>query len=295
MDRKRRSISDAGRFSLVLVLFGATVLSLSCELSRTARLRNRAEEYYTAWKFKDYETMYDFFNAWGREQIAREDFVDFMASVDEGKDVYRPNDFEADYFRQLQRGGVDAFVVEEVYLQGQRGKVKLFLKTSRDLVGETFIDPNAWVYEEDQWRLALSSDSPLFQDFRQWRRRARPAAPAIGPGEETIARDAVAAVRSSLKEIEGKIKAYAVQTGRFPESLGAVPGGEHYLDPFSAQGEFRYHSDGRSFWIVAGNGPDKDEDIDTAQFDGFRTPYPPASLVYDPSTGEGDLYNYGPK
>lgn len=144
-------------------------LLCSCGMSRSAQLKRRAEEYFNAWKFNDYETMHHYLNDWGQEQIPLNTFQDFMTYLDTGRDIYRPNDLEADYMRRMKSGGVLVFKILEVYVQEDKGKVKVFLKTSRDLVGEAIIDPNEWVYDEGQWRIDVNPQSPLYLNIQRWR------------------------------------------------------------------------------------------------------------------------------
>jgi hypothetical protein len=270
---------------------------LSCGMGVSSSLKKRVDAYYTAWKFKDYSSMYYFLNDWGQEQFSEESFVQFMSALDTGKEIYRPGDLEADYLRDMKPGGIELFKIEEVHIQKGRGRIRLFLKTSKDLVGELIVDPNTWILEQDEWRIELTERSPLYNSLKRWLAKQAPAvvegtAPDGGT-EKQLTR--VEAARQALSELAERIGEYARLEGRFPERLADLPQEEPLRDPFSASGEFRYATDGVSFWITISDGPDGIQDIDELRFNGFRNSYPPSTLVYDPSTGKGDLYNYGPK
>ena len=273
---------------LLLVLY-------SCGFTPSSALKKRVEEYYTAWKFKDYSSMYYFLNDWARKEFSEDTFVKFLSEVDSGKEIYKPGDLEADYLRQLKPGGIDAFIIEEVLIQGDHAKIRLFLKTSKDLVGETLVDPNLWVREEGEWRVELTDQSPLYRNIQKWSGRYKKVETGSERGGQKGQLDQVKAVRETFKEIEGKIERYCEETGSYPQSLSLLPGGALYLDPFSSSGEFRYATDQQTFWIIASNGPDLRVDIEPQKFNGFLNSYPPPTLVYEPSTGQGDLYNFGPK
>ena len=285
-------LKRVSRIILCLPLFLA--LS-SCGLTASSALKKRAEEYYTAWKFKDYSSMYYFLNNWARQEFSEDTFVKFLSEVDSGKELYKPGDLEADYLRQMKPGGIDAFIIEEVLIQGDHAKVRLFLKTSKDLVGETIVDPNLWVREEGEWRIELTSQSPLYKNIQQWSGRYNKVEIASTSSEQNEQLNQVNIVRKTFKEIEDKIERYCEETGSYPQLLSLLPGGALYLDPFSSSGEFRYATDQQTFWIITSNGPDLKVDIEVEKFNGFQNSYPPQTLVYEPSTGEGDLYNFGPK
>lgn len=272
------------------------LMLLACGMGGSSSLKKRVEAYYTAWKFKDYSSMYFFFNDWAREQFTEDAFVRFMSALDTGKKIYRPGDLEADYLRDMRPGGIELFKIEEVHIQKGRGRVRLFLKTSKDLVGELIVDPNTWILEQNEWRIELTERSPLYSSLRRWLGDQAPVdeetAPA-GGGQKRLSR--IEATRQALSELAERIREYARVEGRFPENLADLPQEKPLGDPFSVSGVFRYATDGVSFWIAVSDGPDGIRDIDENRFNGFRNGYPPATLVYDSSTGKGDLYNYGPK
>jgi hypothetical protein len=277
--------------SLVMVV----LVLACCGVGRKARLKEAAEGYFNAWKFKDYETMYGYLSEPGRERIPLSQFRRFMSLIDSGRDLYQPDDFEADYLRNVQRGGIDAFKIEEVYLTGNgRGKVKVFVKTRRDLIGESVIDPNEWADTEQGWRIDVSPGSSLYAHYMKWKQRnERSGEPE--PEESTEEDRRLKLARQALAELQEKLREFYRQHRGFPVALDELPGGEHLIDPYSGSGVFRYYSDGRHFWIAASNGPDGDADIEVRKFKGFSDGYPPTDLVYDPLTGDGDLYNYGPR
>jgi hypothetical protein len=286
----------AGRVLRAWAAASILLALLSCGMGVSSSLKKRVDAYYTAWKFKDYSSMYYFLNDWGQEQFSEESFVQFLSALDTGKEIYRPGDLEADYLRDMKPGGSELFKIEEVHIQNGRGKVRLFLKTSKDLVGELIVDPKTWILERDEWRIELTERSPLYNSLKRWLAGRAPAlaegsVPA-GEAEKQLSR--VETARKALSDLAERMGEYVRVEGRFPERLADLPQEDPFRDPFSASGEFRYATDGVSFWIAISDGPDGIQDIDERRFNGFRNRYPPSTLVYDPSTGKGDLYNYGP-
>lgn len=84
-----------------------------------------------------------------------------------------------------------------------------------------------------------------------------------------------------LRYIARALEAYREDTGRYPTTLTALAQRRAYLsdvppDPYG--GEFRYRTDGKRYWIVAGKGPDGIED---PRIDDYRG---------DPRVLEGRIY-----
>jgi hypothetical protein len=274
------------------------LLGLSCGLTPGSQLYERAKDYYTAWEFKDYSTMYAYLNDWGRSRVGEDTFVRFMATLDGAEgDFYRADDLEADFLRGMQTGGIEACKVEEVYIRDGVGRVKVFVKTSKDLLGESFIDPNVWEKEDGEWRLAMGPQSPLFLNIQQWLGKTGKFEAPVEQSTPAVdqRKNLVQSVREDFKVLEKMIEGYVAAYQKYPAALEDLPDHPRLLDPFSEGGQYRYYSDGMNYWIVASNGPDGDADIELEKFKGFENNYPPAVLVYDPGRGEGDIYNFGPK
>ena len=304
-------------------------VSFSCDTSLQSRLEREVKSYYEAWKLTDYRSMYDYLNEWGQEQISQETFVRFMTSVDSKKALFELKDPEADFLREMKRGGVEVFQIEEVNVEQGRGQIRVFLKTPKDLIGEPTDDPNIWVFENGEWEIEVTELSSLYTNIQRWEgnwvgipkskpriefnptakpkvtipkpqaiRPPEPSSQRQEPVKELVSADTeseVALVRRTFKKINQEINRHFKREGVFPESLSDLPSSPEYYDSFYSGKPYRYFTDQISFWIVASHGPDRDEDIQVERFDGFENGYPPASLVYHPSTGEGDLYNFGPK
>jgi len=74
-----------------------------------------------------------------------------------------------------------------------------------------------------------------------------------------------------LRQLTGAVEAYREDHGRYPASLADLVRDGAYLaglpaDPFG--GPFRYRSDGKTYWILAGKGPDGEEDPSVERFRG---------------------------
>ncbi len=90
------------------------------------------------------------------------------------------------------------------------------------------------------------------------------------------------------------IERFIISTTAFPTRLEQLDAKDSIIDPNSDKQPFRYRSDGSTFWILAANGPDGQPDLDVQLYRGDMTEYPPPELIYDPLTGKGDLFRYGP-
>lgn len=74
-----------------------------------------------------------------------------------------------------------------------------------------------------------------------------------------------------LRHVARALEAYREDTGAYPSTLSALSRNQAYLseippDPFG--GEFRYRTDGKEYWILAGRGPNRVMDSPVDQYRG---------------------------
>ncbi len=102
-------------------------------------------------------------------------------------------------------------------------------------------------------------------------------------------------VKKDFRILTWAMSEYAANHDGFPADMAALAGDDTELqqrinDPFG-DGTYRYHSDGKTYWIILSNGPDGDKDVDEAAYSGDQSAVAPKS--FDAAQGtesDGDLF-----
>jgi thiol-disulfide isomerase/thioredoxin len=92
-----------------------------------------------------------------------------------------------------------------------------------------------------------------------------------------------------LRQLTGALEAYREDHGRFPARLPDLARDGAYLavlppDPYG--GQFRYHTNGETYWIMAGKGPDGKDDVPLEEYDG--DPQSVGGPLYKDEAGDGE-------
>lgn len=251
-----KPISSAIAIGMLLVL-----LLGGCGLNSERILKKRAEEYYRAVMYNDYDTLYNYLCASMKAQIRREEYVRFMEDVD-------------------TRADFDEFEIDSVVIRGEVGKVRLKFKGGYWIFRERKNVTSTWLKENGQWYVEKDARGRFWDRFLGW------------IGEERMRQ--LPQISEPLNRVARIIERYYYQNDAFPTRLDQLGAKDSIVDPNSDNQPFRYRSDGATYWILAANGPDGKPDLDVQLFHGDMTDYPPPELIYDPLTGKGDLFRYGP-
>jgi len=253
-------LNRSGAIVLTAILLSATLAG--CGLGGKARLKKRAEDYYRAMMYNDYDTLYEFQAAQTKAQVSREEFIAFMEDRDTSVDF-------------------SEFTIDSVVIRGQGGKVRLRFKGGYLIFRGKRNVTSSWIREGGQWYIEKDPRGRFWSEYANWL------------AERRMYR--VPAIRSQLERLSEEIEDFHRTEGRYPSRLEELGQPGLIIDPNSQQRPLRYYSDGRTFWIVAANGPDGKPDMDVQLYQGEASQYPPPELVYDPLTDRGDFFQYGPK
>jgi hypothetical protein len=248
--------------SLFLVFLGMSFLMGGCLPSDQNRLRKRAEGYYKALLYNDYETLYALHSGQIKKEVSAEQFVKFMQDLDT----------EADF---------EEFLIDSVVIRGKVGKVRLSFTNITWLFEGKKNVTSTWVKESGRWYVQKDPKGRFWGRYAGWLSKQR--------------LEQMPKVNIQFKKIAERLEDYRKQFGYYPPRLDLLGHVETLKDPFTPDRLLRYHSDGKKFWIVAADGPDKEPDIEVLRFKGGASDYPPVDLVYDPATGQGDLFVHGPE
>ena len=247
------------RMAGLLVLL---MLVQSCGWMHEKNLRQRAESYYEAMLYNDFEMLYDYQCREFKGRAGRSDFIRFMKEED-------------------PRADFDEFEIDSVVVDDARGRVRLKFKGSFLFYEDSRNVTSTWVLEEGKWRVDKDPRGRFWQRFCGWKASQR------------LRR--LPRLRLQMEPVADAIESYRRHHGVYPPDLRALKGNVPIADPHSKDGTaFRYFAQGRDFWILAACGPDGRPDIDVGLYRGDLAEYPPLELVYDPMTSRGDLYIHGP-
>ena len=237
------------RYWPILSLIVAGMVCSGCSLSPMGQLKKRAEKYYEALMYNDYDTLYNFLSAEMKSQLSRNDYVRFMESVDTMADF-------------------DEFKIDSVVVHDNIGKVRLQFKGGYWIFRGKKNVTSTWIRQEGKWYMQKDARGEFWNRFIEWM------------AEQRMRR--LPLLSRPLNRIAAQIERYREKYGSYPVDLSALGKDKDLIDPNSEGKPFRYYSDGATFWFLAANGPDGKADIDVTLFRGDIGDYPNMELIFDP-------------
>lgn len=212
--------------------------------------------------FHDYDTLYAYQSAELKSQVSADQFIRFMEQ----------EDTEADF---------KEFEIDSVVIQGDIGRVRLKFTGAFWFFREKRNVTSTWVREGGNWYIQKDPQGRFWARFVEWQIAQR------------LRR--LPEISRELHRVARLVEGYFERYNAYPTALEQLGNPTGFADPNGEGEPLRYFSDGKTFWILAANGPDGKPDLDVTQYRGDITRFPPQELLYDPITGQGDLFQYGPK